>query len=111
GVDRARRAPLARRHPRLPHGAHGDHARRDGVARRGERRRVRQRRVLKTPRARRTKEIPHTMTTFPAPAPYVLSDGARDELVAIVGRENTLLTQEERDTYRDPYWFHEDRSY
>src|SRR5690606_22442955 len=31
--------------------------------------------------------------------------------VAIVGRENTLLTQEERDTYRDPYWFHEDRSY
>lgn len=51
------------------------------------------------------------MTVFPSPDPYVLPEGASDELVAIVGRENVLLTEEERDTFRDPYWFHEDRTY
>lgn len=51
------------------------------------------------------------MTTHPQPAPFELPDAARDELIAIVGREHVLLTEEERDTYRDPYWFQEDRSY
>jgi 4-cresol dehydrogenase (hydroxylating) len=51
------------------------------------------------------------MSAFPDPAPFVLTPDARDELIAIVGREGILLTEEERDTYRDPYWFHEDRRY
>jgi len=51
------------------------------------------------------------MSDFPNPAPFILSDEARDALIAVVGREGILLTEEERDTYRDPYWFHADRTY
>ncbi|GLI26524.1 4-cresol dehydrogenase [Agromyces rhizosphaerae] len=49
--------------------------------------------------------------SLPATPAFELPDAARDELVAVVGREHALLTEEERDTYRDPYWFHDDRSY
>jgi 4-cresol dehydrogenase (hydroxylating) len=49
--------------------------------------------------------------TTKRPQPAVLSDAARDELIALVGREALLLTEEERDTFRDPYWFHDDRTY
>ena len=45
------------------------------------------------------------------PLPFILSDAARDELVAVVGREHALVTDEERDTFRDPYWFSGDRTY
>jgi len=51
------------------------------------------------------------MADFPSPAPFVLPEGARDELLALLGREAVLLTNEERDEYRDPYWFQEDRTY
>jgi len=50
------------------------------------------------------------MSVVDAPA-FVLPDAVRDELIAVVGRENALVTDEERDEYRDPYWFHGDRSY
>ncbi len=45
-----------------------------------------------------------------APVPP-LPDAVRDELIALVGADNALFTQEERDTYRDPYWFAGDRTY
>ncbi|MDR5698695.1 FAD-binding oxidoreductase [Agromyces aerolatus] len=48
---------------------------------------------------------------FPQPEPITLPDEARDELIAIVGREHLLLTEAERDTYRDPYWHEDDRTY
>ncbi|MET4639257.1 FAD-binding oxidoreductase [Mycetocola sp. 2940] len=51
------------------------------------------------------------MSDFPNPAPFALSDSARDELIAVVGRDHVLVTEDERDTYRDPYWFKDDRSY
>lgn len=41
----------------------------------------------------------------------LLTDAARDELTAVVGAEHALFTEEERDTYRDPYWFQGDRTY
>ena len=40
-----------------------------------------------------------------------LPDDVRDRLVDIVGRDNALVTDAEREEYRDPYWFQEDRSY
>jgi 4-cresol dehydrogenase (hydroxylating) len=40
-----------------------------------------------------------------------LPDDVRDRLVEVVGRDNALVTDEEREEYRDPYWFQEDRSY
>jgi 4-cresol dehydrogenase (hydroxylating) flavoprotein subunit len=33
------------------------------------------------------------------------------QFVDVVGRDGVLLTDEERDQYRDPYWFQADRSY
>ena len=45
------------------------------------------------------------------PTPVVLPDAVRDAMIAVVGRENALVTDEERDTFRDPYWFHGDRTY
>ncbi|QBE49063.1 FAD-binding oxidoreductase [Leucobacter triazinivorans] len=48
---------------------------------------------------------------MPQPAPFQLPTAARDALIAVVGREHMLLTEEERDEYRDPYWHAEDRSY
>lgn len=44
-------------------------------------------------------------------ATFSLAESVRDELIAVVGRENALVTDEERDEYRDPYWFQEDRTY
>jgi len=45
------------------------------------------------------------------PAAFTLSDEARARLVEVVGRENALVSDEERDEYRDPYWFQADRTY
>lgn len=45
------------------------------------------------------------------PAAFELPDHVRDELVAVVGRENSLVTDEERDEYRDPFWPQDDRQY
>ncbi|GAA3841214.1 MULTISPECIES: FAD-binding oxidoreductase [Streptomyces] len=45
------------------------------------------------------------------PVPFELPDAVRDEFVAVVGRDNALVTDEERDEYRDPYWPTEDRTY
>jgi 4-cresol dehydrogenase (hydroxylating) len=45
------------------------------------------------------------------PTPFILPEAARDAMIAVVGRENALVTDEERDTFRDPYWFHGDRTY
>ncbi|MBY6708645.1 FAD-binding oxidoreductase [Rhodococcus sp. BP-241] len=47
----------------------------------------------------------------PVPDPFVLSESVRDQLVSVVGRENASIDQAERDDYRDPYWFPEDRTY
>src|SRR4051794_41843481 len=33
------------------------------------------------------------------------------QFIDVVGRDGVLLTDEERDQYRDPYWFQGDRSY
>ena len=44
-------------------------------------------------------------------APYQLDSSVADMLVEVVGAENALRTQEERDTYRDPFWNQQDRSY
>ena len=40
-----------------------------------------------------------------------LPDDAVRRLVAIVGADAVLLSDAERDTYRDPYWFQGDRTY
>jgi len=45
------------------------------------------------------------------PSPYQLPAEVADRLVAVVGEDGALRTQEERDTYRDPYWHLEDRQY
>ena len=50
------------------------------------------------------------MTSVQAPA-FELPESVRDELIAVVGREDALVTDAERDEYRDPYWFQEDRTY
>ncbi|XPP27106.1 MAG: FAD-binding oxidoreductase [Leucobacter sp.] len=46
-----------------------------------------------------------------SPAEYTLPDSVRDELIAVVGRENALVTDEERDEYKDPFRPNDDRSY
>ena len=45
------------------------------------------------------------------PSPYQLPAEVANRLVAVVGEDAALRTQEERDTYRDPYWHLEDRQY
>jgi 4-cresol dehydrogenase (hydroxylating) len=45
------------------------------------------------------------MTTFALP------ESVRDRLIAVVGVDAALVTDEERDDYRDPYWFQADRTY
>jgi 4-cresol dehydrogenase (hydroxylating) len=42
---------------------------------------------------------------------FTLPDVVRDELIAVVGRENALVTDDERDEFRDPYWPHDDRTF
>lgn len=57
---------------------------------------------------------PDTGTGYGSPHPeraFVLPDAVRDEFINAVGRDNALVTDEERDEYRDPYWLPEDRSY
>ncbi|MBN9606550.1 MAG: FAD-binding oxidoreductase [Actinomycetales bacterium] len=44
-------------------------------------------------------------------APYVLDDRVADRLIAVVGSDNALRSQPERDQYRDPFWHSEDRTY
>jgi 4-cresol dehydrogenase (hydroxylating) len=44
-------------------------------------------------------------------AEYTLADAVRDEFVAVVGRENALVTEEERDGYKDPFRPNDDRRY
>ncbi|GAA1537263.1 4-cresol dehydrogenase (hydroxylating) [Microbacterium ginsengiterrae] len=44
-------------------------------------------------------------------APYQLDPQIADLLVAVVGDEHALRSQEERDNYRDPFWNIEDRTY
>jgi len=44
-------------------------------------------------------------------APYQLDPAVADLLVSAVGAEHALRTQEERDSYRDPFWNIEDRTY
>lgn len=45
------------------------------------------------------------------PSPYQLPAEVADLLVAVVGEDAALRGQEERDTYRDPFWHPEDRTY
>ncbi|GGA64831.1 4-cresol dehydrogenase [Pseudoclavibacter endophyticus] len=40
-----------------------------------------------------------------------LAPDVRDALIAVVGADNALVTDDERDQYRDPYWYQEDRTY
>ena len=42
---------------------------------------------------------------------YTLSGAVRDELIAAVGRDNALLTDEERDQYKDPFRPDDDKTY
>ena len=42
---------------------------------------------------------------------FSLPELAVDRFRDIVGTEGVLLTDEERNSYRDPYWFQEDRTY
>lgn len=44
-------------------------------------------------------------------AVYTLPDTVRDELIAVVGRENALVTDAERDEYKDPFRPNDDRTY
>ncbi|GAB3616654.1 FAD-binding oxidoreductase [Okibacterium endophyticum] len=41
----------------------------------------------------------------------VVDDSILERFVEVVGRDGALLTQDERDTFRDPFWLPEDRSY
>jgi len=43
--------------------------------------------------------------------PYVLDPAIRDQLVSIVGAENALVDEEERATFRDPFWLVSDDSH
>ena len=43
--------------------------------------------------------------------PYQLDLGVADQLVAVVGSDNALRDEQDRDSYRDPFWHIDDRSY
>ncbi len=52
-----------------------------------------------------------TTSEPPGPAAEPLDQEAVRRLVEIVGADAVLLSDDERDTYRDPYWFQGDRTY
>ena len=43
--------------------------------------------------------------------PYQLDPQVADQLVAVVGDDNALRDQQDRDGYRDPFWHIDDRTY
>lgn len=45
------------------------------------------------------------------PSEAIVPQAVIDEFLAIVGRENALVTDDERTEYADPYWFPGDRTY
>jgi len=57
-----------------------------------------------------TMSDPSTQEATPAAA-FELPEEVRRRFIDVVGRDAALVSDQERDQYRDPYWYQPDRSY